>query len=73
MVIDEFKAETEHADNTQTPVRGQVQDKLHLTFSIILPILLEKVKKSQPHFSVSTTEQAEAQLHVNPSSTIAVI
>lgn len=62
-------------ENTHTRVcerSGSGQASLH--FQFILLILLEKVKKkSQLHFSVTTVEQAEEQLHVNPSSTIAVI
>lgn len=60
--------------NTHTRVcerSGSGQASLH--FQFILLILLEKVKKSQLHSSVTTVEQAEEQLHVNPSSTIAVI
>lgn len=60
--------------NTHTRVcerSGSGQASLH--FQFILLILLEKVKKSQLHSSVTTVEQAEEQLHVNPSSTAAVI
>lgn len=61
-------------ENTHTRVcerSGSGQASLH--FQFILLILLEKVKKSQLHSSVTTVEQAEEQLHVNPSSTAAVI